>query len=109
MNYRKYNGSHSRIERTYTDGCKTLHTQLVKHYNDLLDMRETRQVSERSKDEVTCTSMLGTFLYTLWDIVCQASRKNIRGDFWEKVKSFGDYIKMHFIKKVNMSFLNKGQ
>ena len=34
---------------TYTDGSKTLHTLLVKHYNDLLN----RQSSERGKDEVS--------------------------------------------------------
>ena len=33
-----------------TDGRKTLHTLLVKYYNDLLD----RQSSERIRDEVTC-------------------------------------------------------
>ena len=32
-----------------TDGCKSLHTILVKHYTDLLD----RQSFERGKDEVT--------------------------------------------------------
>ena len=33
----------------YTDGCKTLYTLLVNHYNDLLD----RQSSEWGRDEVT--------------------------------------------------------
>ena len=33
----------------HTDGNKTLHTLLVKHYNDLLD----RQSSEWGRDEVT--------------------------------------------------------
>ena len=33
----------------HTDGNKTLHTLLVKHYNDLLN----RQSSEQGKDEVT--------------------------------------------------------
>ena len=33
----------------YTDGCRILHTLLVKHYNDLLD----NQSSEQGKDEVT--------------------------------------------------------
>ena len=33
----------------YTDGSRILHTLLVKHYNDWLDM----QSSERGKNEVT--------------------------------------------------------
>ena len=33
----------------HTDGCKYLHTLLIKYYNDLLD----RQNSERGWDEVT--------------------------------------------------------
>ena len=37
------------IFKLHTDGCKILHTLIVKHYNDLLD----RQSSERGKDEVT--------------------------------------------------------
>ena len=71
-----------------TDGNNILHTLLVKHYNDLLD----RQSSERGKDEVT--------YFYVGDIfgiqVCQFSRKNLHGDFWEKVPNFGHYIKMIF-------------
>ena len=33
----------------YTDGNNILHTPIVKHYNDLLEM----QCSERSKDKVS--------------------------------------------------------
>ena len=33
----------------------------------------------------------GHFLYTPWDWVCRFSRKNLRGDFWEKVPNFGYY------------------
>ena len=40
-----------------TDGSKTLHTLLVKHYNDLLD----RQGSERGRDEVTYFYVGGVF------------------------------------------------
>ena len=42
MSYKSSKGMHA-------DGSKTLHTLLVKHYNDFLD----RQSSERVKDEVT--------------------------------------------------------
>ena len=37
------------VKIQHTDGCRILHTLLVKHYNDLL----YRQSSERGKDEVT--------------------------------------------------------
>ena len=43
---------------SYTDGCKMLHTILVKHYNDLLET----QRSEQGKDEVT-------FFY-VGDVLC---------------------------------------
>ena len=41
----------------YTKGCNTLHTLLVKYYNDLLD----KQSSKRGRDEVT-------YLLLCWDV-----------------------------------------
>ena len=35
----------------------------------------------------------GRFLYAPWVKICRFSRKNLRGDFWEKVPNFGYYIK----------------
>ena len=42
-------GEWPKIKVVITDGNNTLHTLLVKHYNDLLG----RQSSERGKDEVS--------------------------------------------------------
>ena len=49
-------GYRSRVHFLYTDGNKTLHTLLLKYYNDLLD----RQSSLRGRDEVTYVQMLET-------------------------------------------------
>ena len=47
---------------TCTDGNNILHTLLVKHYNDLLEM----QSSEQGKMKFHA-SILGTFFHTHWD------------------------------------------
>ena len=66
----------------YADGNNFLHTPLVNHFNDLLE----RESSERGKDEVSYLLLCwGRFSYTPWNQVCRFSRKNLCGDFWEKV------------------------
>ena len=72
MSYKSSKGMHA-------DGSKTLHTLLVKHYNDFLD----RQSSERDKDEVTYFYVGDVFYIHLG-----TKYTNLRGDFWEKVPNF---------------------
>ena len=47
----------------HTDRNNILHTPIVKHNNDLLEM----QCSERGKDEVSYFYVGHVFLYTPWD------------------------------------------
>ena len=71
----------------YTDANKSLTTLVVKHYNDFLGS----QTSERGRDEVIffyVGDLFCIYVYTPWHYVCQFSRKNLRGDFWEKVPNF---------------------
>ena len=58
----------------YTDGSKILHNLLVKHYNDLLEIR----CSERGKDEVS--------YFYVGDVICIHLGTKY-ADFQEKIFS----------------------
>ena len=78
-------GYRSRVHFLYTDGNKTLHTLLLKYYNDLLD----RQSSLRGRDEVTYVQMLETlFCIYIGTKYANFQEKNLSKYFLEKVPNF---------------------
>ena len=68
----------------YTDAEISLHTLLVKYYNDLLGT----QSSERGWDEVTYFSVEDFFRTHLGTKYANFQEKNLRGDFWKKCLNF---------------------
>ena len=67
-----------------TDAEISLHTLLVKYYNDLLG----RQSSERGRDEVTFFYVGDLFCIHLGTKYANFQEKNLREDFWKKCLNF---------------------
>ena len=67
-----------------TDGCKILHTLLVKYYNDLLGI----QSSERGRDEVTYFYVGDVFDIYLGPMYADFQEKSLRRFLGETSKLF---------------------
>ena len=78
MSYKYSKGMHA-------DGSKTLHTLLVKHYNDFLD----RQSSERGRDEITYLYVGDVFGIYLGTMYADFQEKIFTEISWKKFRTLG--------------------